>query len=138
VRHLAAVAGCVATFAMTTSLAADDSANTVASTPSAEAPAASGQPAPGRASPPDKKAVPAKPEKKVDLNNASKAELLTLTSVGEAEADKIIANRPYSSKGELVTKAGLPEGVYLSVRHHVMLRTPKKAAPRPTPSAPKS
>jgi len=73
-----------------------------------------------------KKAVPEKPAKMVDLNNASKAELMTLPSVGEAEAIKIIANRPYVSKVDLVTKAGLPEGVYLAVRHKVVVNDIKK------------
>jgi len=74
--------------------------------------------------------TPAKPVKKVDLNNASLAELKTLPTVGDAEANKIIANRPYKSKGELVTKAGLPEGVYQAVRHKVELQTPRKSAPK--------
>ena len=56
--------------------------------------------------------TPAEPVKKVDLNNASLAELKTLPTVNDEYAKKIIAHRPYQSKGELVTKAGLPEGVY--------------------------
>ncbi len=68
--------------------------------------------------------------KKVDLNNASLAELKTLPTVGDAEAKKIIAHRPYKSKGELVTKAGLPEGVYHAVKHKVELQTPRQAAPK--------
>jgi DNA uptake protein ComE-like DNA-binding protein len=77
-----------------------------------------------------KKAAPAKPEKKVDLNNASLAELKTLPTVGDAEAKKIIANRPYKSKGELMTKAGLPEGVYQAVRRKVELQKPRTPAPK--------
>jgi DNA uptake protein ComE-like DNA-binding protein len=68
--------------------------------------------------------------KKVDLNNATLAELKTLPTVGDAEAKKIIAHRPYKSKGELVTKAGLPEGVYHAVKHKVELQTPRKPAPK--------
>ena len=68
--------------------------------------------------------------KKIDLNNATLEELKTLPTVGDAEAKKIIANRPYKSKGELVTKAKLPEGVYLAVRHNVELQKPRKAAPK--------
>jgi len=77
-----------------------------------------------------KKPTPAEPVKKVDLNNASLAELKTLPTVGDAEAKKIIAHRPYKSKGELVTKAGLPEGVYHAVKRRVELQTPRKAAPK--------
>lgn len=74
--------------------------------------------------------TPAKPEKRVDLNNATLAELKTLPMVGDAEAKKIIANRPYKSKGELVTKAGLPEGVYIAVKYKVELQKPRTSAPK--------
>ena len=77
-----------------------------------------------------KKAAPTKPQKKVDLNNASLAELKTLPTVGDAEAKKIIANRPYKSKGELMTKAGLPEGVYHAVKRKVELQKPRTPAPK--------
>ena len=88
----------------------------------------SGMP-PDHGTQPAKKA-PAKPVKKVDINNASLAELKTLPTVTDEYAKKIIANRPYKSKGELVTKAGLPEGVYQAVRHKVEMQTPRKAAPK--------
>jgi DNA uptake protein ComE-like DNA-binding protein len=74
--------------------------------------------------------TPAAPVKKVDLNNASLDELKTLPTVGDAEAKKIIAHRPYKSKGELVTKAGLPEGVYHAVKRKVELQAPRKSAPK--------
>jgi DNA uptake protein ComE-like DNA-binding protein len=72
--------------------------------------------------------APAAPPKKVDLNNATIEELKTLPTVGDAEAKKIIAHRPYKSKGELITKAKLPEGVYQAVKYKVELQTPRKAA----------
>src|SRR3977135_2194382 len=40
----------------------------------------------------------------LDLNSATKAELISLPGIGEAYADKIIANRPFHDKGELVRK----------------------------------
>jgi competence protein ComEA len=79
---------------------------------------------------PAKNPAPAKPEKKIDLNNASKKELMTLPTVGEEEAKKIIAKRPYISKTDLVTKAGLPEGVYLAVRDKVVVNDMRKPAPK--------
>ena len=83
---------------------------------------------PSQGAAPVKKPVPAKPEKKVDLNNASKKELMTLPTVGEAEANQIIAKRPYISKTDLVTKGGLAEGVYLAVRDKVVVNDMRKTA----------
>lgn len=93
-----------------------------------------GHPASGYppANPEPKKAAP--PEKKIDLNSASIAELKTIPGVGDAEAKKIIANRPYTSKTELVTKAGLPDGIYVSARHRVEARPVKQGATKKTPS----
>lgn len=98
-----------------------------AQTPAQSQPAQT-QPAP----PPAGSTKPAapKPAKKVDLNNATLDELKTLPTVGDAEAKKIIAHRPYKSKGELVTKAGLPEGVYHAVKRKVELQAPRKPAPK--------
>ena len=96
----------------------------------AQTPPAQSQPAPlppAHPAPTTKKPA-AKPLKKVDLNNASLAELKTLPTVGDAEAKKIVAGRPYISKTDLVTKGGLPEGVYLAVRDHVIVNTQRKPA----------
>lgn len=81
--------------------------------------------APG-AKPPAK--APAAPLKKVDINNASLEELMTRLQLGEAEARKIIAHRPYKARGELVTKAKLPEGIYQAVKRRVELQVPRNAA----------
>jgi DNA uptake protein ComE-like DNA-binding protein len=78
------------------------------------------------AGPPAK--APAVPPKKVDINNASLEQLKTGLQLGDAEAKKIIAHRPYKAKGELMTKAGLPEGVYQAVKRNVELQAPRKAA----------
>jgi DNA uptake protein ComE-like DNA-binding protein len=84
-----------------------------------------GAPAPAAGAGPATKGKAA-PVRKVDINNASLAELRSLP-VGEAEAKKIIAHRPYRSKGELMTKAGLPEGVYHAVKRKVELQAPRRA-----------
>jgi competence protein ComEA len=94
---------------------------------------AASAPAPGGpASASTKKAAPAAPVKLVDINSASRKELMTLPGIGAAEADKIIANRPYLTKTELVSKAGLPVGPYVSLKNLVMAK-PKGPPPKPKP-----
>jgi len=63
---------------------------------------------------------PAVVEHYVDLNTASRKELMTLPGIGAGEASRIIANRPYSTKTELVTKNALPVGPFLSIRRFVV------------------
>jgi DNA uptake protein ComE-like DNA-binding protein len=76
---------------------------------------------------PPAKAPPA-PVKKVDINNASVAELKAGLQVSDDLAKKIVEHRPYKAKGELMTRAGLPEGVYQAVKRKVELQKPRKAA----------
>lgn len=66
------------------------------------------------------RAPPATPEKLVDINSADRKELMTLPGIGAAEAAKIIANRPYLTKTELVTKQVLPTGPFLSLKNKVV------------------
>lgn len=73
------------------------------------------------------KAAPSKPRKKVDINNATLSELRALP-LGEVEAKKVIEHRPYKARGELMTKAGLPEGVYFAVKDRLQLQAPRKKA----------
>ncbi len=72
------------------------------------------------ASPPKQAAT--KPAKLVDINGASRTELKTLPGIGDAEAARIIAGRPYLSKAELVSKNVLPEGVYVSLKSQIIAR----------------
>jgi competence protein ComEA len=47
----------------------------------------------------------------VNVNTASAGSLESLWGIGETRAQSIIANRPYSSLGDLKEKAGIPENV---------------------------
>jgi competence protein ComEA len=50
--------------------------------------------------------------KLLDLNSASKSELMTLPGVTAAQAERVIAGRPYSDPGELVTRHIMPGAEY--------------------------
>lgn len=83
--------------------------------------------------PPHAASKPAVPPKLVDINRAGKAELKTLPGIGDAEADKIIAGRPYLSKADLVTKGLIPAGIYQSNRHRMIALPPGKGASQAKP-----
>lgn len=67
-------------------------------------------------------AAPQPAELLVDINKASREALKTLPGVGDAEADRIIAARPYKTKAELVTKQALPTGVFLNLKRNVTVQ----------------
>jgi competence protein ComEA len=74
-------------------------------------------------------AKPALPAVKlVDINHASRAQLKTLPGIGAADAERIVAGRPYLSKADLATKSVIPTGVYLSLKHRIIAT--QKARPK--------
>ena len=58
----------------------------------------------------------------VDLNSATKEDLMKLPGVGDATADKIIAGRPYKTKAELASKKILTAKQYAKVRAMVIAK----------------
>ena len=86
--------------------------------------------APASASAPKAAASKAAPQSKpVDINSASAAQLKKLPGIGDAEAERIVAGRPYTSKAELVTRNLIPMGVYQSLRHRIIALPPAKGSP---------
>ncbi len=57
----------------------------------------------------------------IDVNSASPAVLDTLPGVGDARAQGIVANRPYLTKRDLVTKKVLPANVFRGVESRIAL-----------------
>jgi DNA uptake protein ComE-like DNA-binding protein len=60
-----------------------------------------------------------KSDKPVNLNDASRSELLDLPGVTAERADKIIANRPYENTGELVSRHVLSGAEYDRIKDRV-------------------
>ncbi|CAN5922696.1 hypothetical protein BH11PSE3_BH11PSE3_06420 [soil metagenome] len=75
----------------------------------------------------------------IDLNNASRDELMTLDGIGEVRADAIIRSRPLRAKTDLVERRLIPESLYDKISDKVMARAPPPPPPTPAtrPAAPK-
>src|SRR5262245_33366114 len=58
----------------------------------------------------------------LDLNAATKAELIRLPGIGEVYAQRIIDNRPYRQKDELVQRDIIPASVYYQISDQIIAR----------------
>ena len=86
---------------------------------------ASGKPANTKTTPATKREVSAR-IKPVDINSASAEQLKKLPAIGDAEAARIIAGRPYGSKAWLVTNNIIDSGVYEGIRTRIIAKQPYK------------
>jgi competence protein ComEA len=61
-------------------------------------------------------------DRPLDLNTATKADLVSLPGVTTEEADRVIADRPYKDPGELVTRRIMSKSEYDRIADRVTAR----------------
>ena len=72
--------------------------------------------------------APAKSEGKsmghqpLDLNTASEDDLKMIPGIGDAYAKKIVQNRPYKRKDELVQKKVVPQATYDKIKDQIVAK----------------
>lgn len=62
---------------------------------------------------------------KIDINAASKDELMALPGIGDKTADKIVAGRPYKTKRDLLTKKIVPGATYDKIKDQIVAHQSK-------------
>lgn len=72
----------------------------------------------------------------IDLNSASRDDLMALEGIGEVRAEAIIRARPFKTKTELVERRLIPEALYDKISDKVVARTATTPAPAPAGRTP--
>jgi competence protein ComEA len=66
--------------------------------------------------------APAVKKERLDINSASADDLKALKGIGEADAKKIVENRPYRTKDELVEKKVVPKAKYDKIKDQIVAK----------------
>jgi DNA uptake protein ComE-like DNA-binding protein len=67
-----------------------------------------------------------KDSSQVNLNSASKSQLMGLPGIDEAQANAIIADRPYRHAHEIVSKGAVSEDEYRKIASHIRVSSTSK------------
>jgi radical SAM superfamily enzyme with C-terminal helix-hairpin-helix motif len=83
------------------------------------------------------RAIPRPPPHGIDLNTATREELAQLPGLSDADAERLVRNRPYASREEVLQRAGVSKDLYdkFADRVYVSRPGPSRAA---SPSGPVS
>jgi DNA uptake protein ComE-like DNA-binding protein len=63
--------------------------------------------------------------KLIDINSASADELKSLPGIGDAYSAKIIQNRPYANKRQLLSKSVIPQATYDKISDRIIAKQSK-------------
>ncbi len=85
---------------------------------------------------PKKKKAVVPDSQRVDINSASKEELMKLKGVTATDADRIIQGRPYKTKAHLITHNVIQMTVYSVIKDRIIARQDLKSLPKPAPKPP--
>ena len=58
----------------------------------------------------------------VDINTASKEELMSLKGIGATKAEAIIAARPFTSTDEIKKVKGIGESIYNNIKDEIIVK----------------
>jgi competence protein ComEA len=65
--------------------------------------------------------APAAKKEPLDINSASADELKAVKGIGAADAKKIVENRPYKTKDELVEKKVVSKATYDKIKNQIQI-----------------
>ena len=67
-------------------------------------------------------AAPVTKAEPMDINTATKEQLMTLDGIGEARSEAIIKGRPYKAKNELADKKIVPQKAYDTIKEQIVAK----------------